>query len=139
MRPRCGISKQKEAIIKVLRETSSHPSAEWIYEQVRKDMPNIGLATVYRNLRVLKEEGEVLEIHTSGDGARFDGDTRAHYHFFCDRCGKILDLDESVDSMIETRVASRTGLRVTRHHLELGGVCLDCQELENRTDPCVRQ
>lgn len=127
------MSKQKEAIVRVLRETSSHPSAEWIYEQVRKDMPDIGLATVYRNLRLLKEAGEISEIRTSCDGARFDHNTRRHYHFCCDVCGKILDLDEPVDATIETRIARRTGLRVTRHHLELGGVCLDCQELETNT------
>lgn len=131
------MSKQKEAIIRVLRETSSHPSAEWIYEQVRKDVPNIGLATIYRNLRLLNEAGEVSEIRTSGDGTRFDYNTRTHYHFHCDRCGRILDLDEPIDTTIEARIARRTGLRVTRHHLELGGVCLDCQKLETHTGACV--
>lgn len=131
------MSKQKEAIIRVLRETSSHPSAEWIYEQVRKDVPNIGLATVYRNLRLLNEAGEVSEIRTSGDGTRFDYNTGTHYHFHCDRCGRILDLDEPIDTTIEARIARRTGLRVTRHHLELGGVCLDCQKLETHTGACV--
>jgi len=65
-------SKQKEAIIKVLRRTSSHPTAEWIYEQARKEMPGIGLATVYRNLRSLKEAGEISEMHIFSDAARFD-------------------------------------------------------------------
>lgn len=127
-------SKQREAIVNVLRETSSHPSAEWIYEQVKKEIPNIGLATVYRNLRLLKEEGEVSEIRTSHDKARFDGNTNMHYHFCCDCCGKILDLDEPVDATIEARIARRTGFKVTRHYLELGGLCLDCQndEPDNR-------
>jgi Fur family transcriptional regulator, peroxide stress response regulator len=127
-------SKQREAIMKVLRDTSSHPSAEWIYEQVKKEMPKIGLATVYRNLRLLKEAGEVREMHTSDDTARFDGNTSMHYHFCCDRCGKILDLDEPIDATIETRVARKTGLKVTRHHLELGGLCLDCQKPATHTN-----
>ena len=129
-----SMSKQKEAIIKALRETSYHPCAEWIHEQVRGDVPGIGLATVYRNLRLLKEEGKVSEIRTSGNGARYDYKTGTHYHFCCDRCGRILDLDEPVDTTVEARIASRTGLRVTRHHLELGGVCLDCQKAEMCAD-----
>jgi Fur family transcriptional regulator, peroxide stress response regulator len=128
------MSKQKEAIIRVLRETSSHPCAEWIHEEARRDLPGIGLATVYRNLRLLKKEGEVVEIHTSENGGRYDYNTGTHYHFCCDRCGVILDLDEPVDPAIEERVASKTGLRVTRHHLELGGVCLGCQGVKISAD-----
>jgi len=127
-------SKQRDAIVRVLRSTSTHPSAEWIYEQVKKEIPNIGLATVYRNLRILKESGEVSEIHTSKDITRFDSNTSTHYHFCCDRCGKVIDLDESIDTTIEARIAKKTGLRVTRHHLELGGVCLECQKLELQAD-----
>lgn len=127
-------SKQREAIIRVLRGTTSHPSAEWIYEQVKKEIPNIGLATVYRNLRLLKQAGEVSEMHTSNDTARFDGNAGMHYHFLCDRCGAILDLDEPIDATVETRIARSTGLKVTRHHLELGGLCLECQNLEIHTD-----
>ena len=123
-------SKQRDAIIRTLRNTTSHPSAEWIYEQVKKEIPDIGLATVYRNLRLLKKAGEVVEMHTSNDTARFDGNTNNHYHFYCDRCGKVLDLDEPIDNSIETRIANKTGLKVTRHCIELGGLCLDCQKLE---------
>lgn len=114
----------------MLGDTSSHPTAEWIYEQVRKEIPNIGLATVYRNLRLLKEAGEVSEIRTSHDKTHFDANTDMHYHFCCDSCGRILDLDEPIDRAIEARIAKRTGLKVTRHHLELGGLCLDCQKRE---------
>jgi len=127
-------SKQREAIVRVLRSTSSHPSAEWIYEQVKKEIPNIGLATVYRNLRLLKESGEVSEILTSKATSRFDGNTNQHYHFRCDRCGQVLDLDEPIDTTIEAKIAKRTGLKVTHHYLELGGLCLDCQKLELHGD-----
>ena len=132
-------SKQREAIIKVLRNTSAHPSAEWIYEKVKKAIPNIGLATVYRNLRLLKEAGEVSEMHVFNDTARFDGNTNVHYHFYCDGCGKILDLDEPIDTTIQARIARRTGLKVTRHQLELGGLCLDCQKLAINADNRVQQ
>ena len=123
-------SKQREAIIRVLRSTTSHPSAVWIYEEVKKEIPNVALATVYRNLRMLKQSGEISEVCVVDDTALFDGNTQQHYHFRCDRCGKVLDLDEPIDTTIETTIANKTGLKITHHHLELGGLCLDCQKLE---------
>ena len=121
-------SRQREAIAKVLRGTSLHPSAEWIHEQVRRELPRIGLATVYRNLRLMKEAGEIGELRGSDCTARFDGDTGLHYHFLCEHCGRIVDLDQPVDVTIERRVEERTGLKVTGHHLSLYGLCLECQK-----------
>ena len=121
-------TKQREAIVRILKNTPSHPSAEWIYEQVKQELPDIGFATVYRNLRLLKRSGEVLEIHTASDAARFDGCTTNHYHFCCDRCGKILDLDEPVDTGMDNRLAEKTGLKITHHSLVFNGLCLECQQ-----------
>jgi Fur family peroxide stress response transcriptional regulator len=90
-------------------------------------MPGISLATVYRTLRLLASKGGIRELHVGQGKARFDGNTSAHYHFLCDRCGCIIDLDEPVDSAVEARVAQDTGLMVTRHSMELSGLCLDCQ------------
>ena len=127
-------SKQREAIIRVLRSTTSHPSAVWIYEEVKKEIPNVALATVYRNLRILKDSGKISEVCIADDTALFDGNTQKHYHFRCDQCGKVIDLDEPVDTAIETKIAKKTGLRVTHHYLELRGLCLDCQKLESNEE-----
>ncbi|MDD5127371.1 MAG: transcriptional repressor [Dehalococcoidales bacterium] len=121
-------SKQRETIARLLKSTTSHPSAIWIYEQVKKEIPHISLATVYRNLRILKQSGEIKEVCIADDTAFFDGNIRQHYHFRCDRCGKIIDLEEPADTEIETRIARKTGLKVTHHRLELGGLCLECQK-----------
>lgn len=123
-------SKQREAIIRVLKGTKSHPSADWIYEHVKQEIPDIGVATVYRNLRILKESGDIVELCLPGETARFDGKTCKHYHFRCDRCGNIMDLDEPVDTEIEARIAHKTGLKVTYHHLLFCGLCPNCQKLE---------
>lgn len=120
-------SKQREAIIKILRNTTSHPSAEWIFEEVKKEIPNIGLATVYRNLRLLRESREVIEMHPSHETAHYDIRTRDHYHFYCDRCGKVMDIDEPVDITLQTRIAEKTGLKITHHNLVFSGLCQDCQ------------
>jgi Fur family transcriptional regulator, peroxide stress response regulator len=121
-------TKQKEAIINILRGTTSHPSADWVYEQVRKEIPNISLGTVYRNLRLLKESGQILELISTSEMSRFDGNTELHYHFRCDGCGKIFDIEDPVDTAIEKKVARKTGFEVAHHNLELGGLCLDCQK-----------
>ncbi len=131
-------SKQRDAIIRALKNTTSHPGAEWIYQRVKKEIPNIGLATVYRNLRLLKESGDISEIRLSDETARFDGNNKKHYHFRCDRCGRVFDIDEPVDTGIESRIAQKTGFRVTRRYMEFGGECQDCQKLESHGDSRIQ-
>ncbi len=127
-------SRQREAIIKALTLTKSHPSADWIYERVKQEIPNIGVATVYRNLRILKESGDIVELCLPDETARFDGKTSKHYHFRCTRCGNIVDLDEPVDGEIDARVSSKTGFKITHHHLLFCGLCQECQRFENEPD-----
>ena len=120
-------TKQKEAILQVIRSTTSHPTAGWIYNEVRKGIPNISLGTVYRNLKLLKQEGKILELELATDLSRFDGDTQPHYHFRCEQCGCVFDVDEQVDKKINYRVARNTGFKVFYHVLELRGLCKNCQ------------
>ena len=122
-------SKQKEAILGVLKSTTSHPIADWIYEQVRREIPHISLGTVYRNLKVLKQEGKVLELDFANDQSRFDGNTQYHYHFICEQCGRIFDVtsDEQTERAMLDMVVKRTGFKITHHRCELRGLCKDCQ------------
>jgi len=119
-------SKQREAITRVLRSTTSHPTADWIYEQVRKEIPNISLGTVYRNLKLLRDEGRILDLDT-GSLNRFDGNNENHYHFRCEGCGRVFDVDEPVDLSLDRRVAEKMGFTVSHHRLEFRGLCNDCQ------------
>jgi Fur family peroxide stress response transcriptional regulator len=121
-------SKQKEAILRVLKSTTSHPTADWIYNQVRQEIPNISFGTVYRNLRLLKEAGEILELDLSGSPSHYNGNVHDHYHFRCEKCDRIFDLDEPVHKAINDRVAQETGLMITHHVLEFRGLCKDCQK-----------
>ena len=120
-------SKQKETILKILRGTTSHPTADWLYEEVRKEMPGISLGTVYRNLKVLQQEGRVSELDLAGTVRRFNGHVQNHYHFRCEQCDCVVDVDEPVNKEIDKRVARKTGFKVSRHILEFRGVCKDCQ------------
>ena len=121
-------STQRDTILRVVKNTSSHPGADWVYDQVRKEIPNISMGTVYRNLRLLAQSGEIRQLDIAGSLSRFDGNSDNHYHFRCEKCGRLFDLDEPVDRSIEDRVARKTGFKVTTHHLELIGLCPDCQE-----------
>ena len=120
-------TKQKETIISVLRGTNSHPTADWIYNEVRKEIPNISLGTVYRNLRQLCEKGEILELDLCNSVSRFDGRKDNHYHFRCDNCQRIFDVDEPVDGKIDKRVARISGFKISSHRLEFRGLCNDCR------------
>ncbi len=120
-------SKQKEAIFKALKGTTSHPTAEWVYERVRREIPNISLGTVYRDLELLKQEGEILKLGLAGSQSRFDGKAENHYHFRCLKCGRIFDVNGPVDKEIDERLAQKTGFTVFEHRLEFHGLCKNCQ------------
>ena len=120
-------SKQREAILRVVKGTTSHPTADWVYEQVRREIPSVSLGTVYRNLNLLQREGEILELDFGNTLSRFDGNTWNHYHFRCEGCGRIFDVAEPVDREIDKRVARKTGFKVSYHRLEFRGLCKDCQ------------
>ena len=120
-------TKQKETILKVLRGMSSHPTADLIYDEVRKVIPNISKGTVYRNLKVLVQVGQISELNLSGTVSRFEGRQGNHYHFRCENCGQVFDVDEPVDSALDRRVAGKTGFKILYHQLEFRGLCGDCQ------------
>jgi Fur family peroxide stress response transcriptional regulator len=121
-------TKQREAILKALKGTTSHPAADWIYNEVRKEIPDISLGTVYRNLKLLRECGAILEIDLGSTFSRFDGNPSNHYHFRCERCGRVFDIGEPVDEKINERIAQKTGFMISHHWLEFRGLCKRCQK-----------
>lgn len=121
-------TKQREAILRVLRNTKAHPTADWIYEEVKKEIPNISKGTVYRNLKVLQENGAVSELNLNGTLSRFEVKQEGHYHFRCERCGRVIDVDVPVDTELNHKVAERTGFKISYHQLEFRGLCYDCQQ-----------
>ncbi|OGO30833.1 MAG: hypothetical protein A2Z29_03975 [Chloroflexi bacterium RBG_16_56_11] len=120
-------TRQREAIVRLLRGTNTHPTADSIYEMVKKEIPNISKGTVYRNLKVLLETGEVSELNIRGTVSRFEAKKEIHSHFRCERCGRVFDIDEPVDQGIDRRVAEKTGFSVSHHQLEFRGLCCECR------------
>jgi len=110
--------------------TKSHPGADWVYDQVKKEIPNISMGTVYRNLKLLAQAGQIRELEIPGSANRFDGSTSNHQHLVCENCGCIFDLDEAVDLKMETRILEKTGFKVKKQHLKFIGLCSGCQKQE---------
>ena len=121
-------SKQREAIITVLRDMKTHPTASAVYERVREMIPNISLGTVYRNLAALRESGEVLAI-SIGDGFdHFDGDNKPHVHLHCRECKEIVDLHLEDDPAGD--FARRYGFLPDTSVYIVSGICKDCVSKE---------
>jgi Fur family transcriptional regulator, peroxide stress response regulator len=115
------------AILETLKGVSTHPSADWIYNEVRKKIPHISRGTVYRNLKVLEEEGAIIDLNVDGTFGRYEIRHDNHYHFLCEQCGRIIDIFEPVETELNVSFAKRTGFKITRHRLEFHGICKDCQ------------
>lgn len=94
-------SRQRESIKKYLMTTREHPTADTVYLHAKEEFPNISLGTVYRNLNLLTDIGEVVKIPAQDGGDRFDGNVEPHNHFFCTGCGKIIDLDLDMEKIEE--------------------------------------
>ena len=125
------ITPQRLAIIKILIDSREHPSVEQIYERVKAYFPMTSLATIYKTLAVLKEMGEVLEINSSTDGARYDGSNpHPHPHLICIKCGSITDVDMTGLDGLPRKVAQKTGYRIVSHQFDFFGICPQCHENE---------
>ena len=122
--------RKRDAILSCVRETHTHPSAEWVYEHVKAEMPDISLATVYRNLSLFKDQGLIVSLGTVKGVERFDGNTLPHVHFICSECGCIVDLPGiSVPEELNAAVSRDSGGRVDSCQLSFTGLCGDCRKL----------
>ncbi len=120
-------TRQRKAILNYLRNTRSHPTADAIYDEVRRIIPDISMGTVYRNLKVLHEMGLIRELNLNGEISRYEFACAGHYHFRCNICGQVIDIDEPMHEELNHNVALKTGLQITTHYLEFRGLCRTCQ------------
>ena len=119
--------RKRDAILTCLRNTDTHPGADWVYEQVKREIPDISLATVYRNLALFKSQGLIQSVATVNGVERFDGNTEPHVHFICTGCTKILDLPQmEVPVTLSNQAAEQTGSQITACQLSFTGLCGDC-------------
>lgn len=128
---RTNYSAKREAIYRAICSTKTHPDAEWIYNKVRIDFPNISLGTVYRNLVMLRNEGKIISLGVVKGCERFDGNVNEHSHFICTECGRIIDVSRSFAlhiSNLDELVQKELGVKVESHDLAFYGKCDLCRD-----------
>lgn len=118
-------SRQRDAVLSAVRSVRSHPTAADIYHAVRKELPNISLATVYRNLSELCSDGLVNAINTDGGITRYDGFTDEHSHMICSGCGKIVDIN--VPSF-DIDISSAKDCKIDGYSVVFYGKCAECMK-----------
>ncbi len=121
-------SPQRESILKIVRGTNTHPTAEWIFSQTRQEIPTVSLGTVYRNLNQLADHGLIKRIFDNGH-VRYDGTTTRHDHFRCEKCGRIYDVNVPLEGIVDQLSPGR-GFQVTDYSLEITGACKECSQMK---------
>lgn len=127
-------SKQRQKILELLVDSKSHPTADWVYQKIKKRFKNLSLGTVYRNLRILKEKGQIWELNFGTGVSRFDAIGHSHYHFVCNSCQNIYDIKIPPMRELEDRVIQLTGFRIFSHRLFFFGLCDICKSKKQKTN-----
>ena len=128
------MTRQRKVILEELRKVNTHPSADEIYEIVRKRLPRISLGTVYRNLEILSDSGDIQKLETGCSLKRFDGNLSEHCHIRCVRCDRIADAPMLPELEIDLERFDSTDFEIIGHRLEFLGVCSICSDKSKR-DP----
>jgi Fur family ferric uptake transcriptional regulator len=122
------MTNQREIILRELKKSRQHLSADELYDRVKKIMPRISLATVYRNLEILSEAGLIGKLEISGRQKRFDFDVSDHDHIYCVVCHKVDNLKIERDNVNTERLGAAAGYAITGYRVEIVGICPECQK-----------
>ncbi len=120
-------SKQRDRILELLEQTESHPTADWLYQKLKKKFPNLSLGTVYRNLNILAEQGLVEELPFGSTHDRYEAIKKPHYHLICQACGSVEDFDMPRYTEINQQAQKMSGFHISRHRIDFFGTCKKCQ------------
>ena len=119
--------RKRDAILTCLRQTTVHPSAEWIFTQLKPEIPDLSMGTVYRNLALFRKQGLVSCIATVDGVERFDGNTKPHVHFICSDCNAVIDLHSlTTPQALGKEAEAAIGCQVASCQLSFTGVCENC-------------
>ncbi len=123
------ITPQRFALVKLLSDSKNHPSVEDLYGQLRIDFPTMSLATVYRNVLLIKSLGEVLELGFPEGKNRYDGKKPyPHPHLICTRCKRIMDMDWVDIKEVTRKIEHETGFEIRNHRMDFFGICAKCMK-----------
>jgi len=126
-------TQQRTIILAEVRASNSHPSADELYSRVKKRLPRISLGTVYRNLEILTQLGEIQELKLSGSLKRYDWNPSKHYHIRCIHCDRVDDAPIAPLNQIEDDLYEATVFEIIGHNLEFTGLCPDCTRKDRQS------
>jgi Fur family transcriptional regulator, peroxide stress response regulator len=119
-------SRQRARILELLQQTDVHPTADWLYDRLKKEFPQLSLGTVYRNLAFLIDQGLVKKIYFGSTFDRFEANISPHYHLICEECGAIIDLTMTITEDINQKAGKLTNFTIKHHKIEFFGTCANC-------------
>ncbi len=124
---------QRAKILEYLKSTKSHPSAEMVYDAIKDEMPGMSLATVYRNLQHLANEGQILRFCV-GKESRYDGDNKDHAHFVCKECDAVVDVefDAEIGKRVFDEYNKKKDLSIESVQLFFFGYCGECNKQDKK-------
>jgi len=123
------ITPQRYAVLNILAENKDHPDVDQIYNKVKTQFPTTSIATVYKTVALLKEQGEVLELGFHNCNNRYDGNKPyPHSHVICTKCKKMMDPELSTLDELSSEMSQKTGYKIDSHRLDFFGLCPDCQK-----------
>lgn len=119
---------QRSLVLEAVNRLQNHATADEVYDEIRKEHPNISRATVYRNLNLLSEMGEIRKLEVPGGSDRFDHCSHDHCHIKCEKCGRIFDVDMEYVSGLENNVRDFHGFDFTGYDIMFRGICPKCKK-----------
>lgn len=123
-------SKKREALLLAIKNTRDHPSAEMLYSRLKPQYPDLSLGTVYRNLALFVQSGDIISVGSVAGQERYDVTTAPHAHFVCEGCGRVLDVEApGLTEDLYHRVERTTGGLVRSHALTFTGLCRECKKV----------
>ena len=123
-----GFTKQRQVVLRVIRESEEHLTANEVFDDARRLLPGISFATVYNSLRYLKQKGLIGEIRFGTDATRYDRKLTRHDHALCNNCGKLVDLELSIPVALIEEAATLSKFNAESIELTLRGLCPECSK-----------
>ncbi len=123
-----GFTKQRQTVLRVIRESDEHLTANEVFDDARRLLPGISFATVYNSLRYLKNEGLIGEIRFGTDSTRYDRKLTRHDHALCNKCGKLVDLELSIPAGLIEEASALSKFQTESIELTLRGLCPECSK-----------
>ncbi len=121
------MTNQREVILEEIGRYKGHPTADLLYERIKKKLPHISLATVYRNLEILSEVGKIRKLEISGRQKRFDRELKEHNHIYCLQCHRIDNIHMVSEQMLASGSEKEIGYKISGCRIEFFGICPECQ------------